>query len=557
MLCRLLCFVFIPLLLGALTACDSPVGKALREVDAIIEDDPAKALDRLEQLHVGGMTSADSAYYALLYTQAQIKNYIRVSSDSLISVAYSRYRNAADIDLRRRAHFYKAQVAFYAGDFRESMKDATVAYDLAKDEDNPYWIAKTAELIGDLLFCVYNYEQSEFFKAEAADNYLKADKIRNHRFALSDLATQYLNEGKEKEAVILFDSLRTVIEHEEPFDSVLNHFIMLGLCSVFLDNNQHEELEESLPHDADSLHAYIEEVDIAILKSYVMAKEDDSEKVDRLLAEVYAQSDDEKERIRIMYASYEHLKQAGRYGQALELADSLLYLQSSIAEQMLKESVVGVQRDYYSSKAEYQEHQTRTMRHIIVIVTCIAVFVIFLLVVIFRLKSRAKRAELEANLLAIMNMREQTERLAYDNRRLSSELSKTTATLFRDKWTTLNMLCDEYFEKGDSERTRVFILDNIEKELIKLRSRDSLNEIEASVNAYMGNIVTLLRQECTFLKNDDYIFLSLIYAGLSVRAVCLFMNIKYKMFYLKKSRLSKRILASEAPHRQLFIDRLK
>lgn len=69
--------------------------------------------------------------------------------------------------------------------------------------------------------------------------------------------------------------------------------------------------------------------------------------------------------------------------------------------------------------------------------------------------------------------------------------------------------------------------------------------------------MSFLREECTFFKEDDFVFLSLVFAGLNVRTVCLFLDIKYKLFYLKKSRLIKRIEDSAVLHRDAFLSRLK
>lgn len=119
------------------------------------------------------------------------------------------------------------------------------------------------------------------------------------------------------------------------------------------------------------------------------------------------------------------------------------------------------------------------------------------------------------------------------------------------------MLCNEYFELGDSESTRNALLAHIEKELKKVRSKQYLQDIETAVDANMGGLMSMLRDECPFLKEDDFVFLSLIFAGFSARAVCLLTDIKYNYFYVKKSRLIKRITDSSIPHKSLFIDKLK
>ena len=118
------------------------------------------------------------------------------------------------------------------------------------------------------------------------------------------------------------------------------------------------------------------------------------------------------------------------------------------------------------------------------------------------------------------------------------------------------MLCNEYFNIGESEATRISVLNNIGKELDRLRSKKNLKHIETSVDTYMGNIMSTLRRECGFLKEEDFVLLSLLFAGLSVRAICILLNMNYKLVYLKKSRLSKRIMASDAPHKELFVSRM-
>lgn len=204
-----------------------------------------------------------------------------------------------------------------------------------------------------------------------------------------------------------------------------------------------------------------------------------------------------------------------------------------------------------------------------------------MLSIIHKSRTAIRKAELEANLATLMHFKELTRRAKEENVKISSQLAETSKTienlrqeldqktvpqenksdiieqLFHERWKTLNMLCNEYFEMGGSPNTRGIILNNIEKELRKLKSRKSISELEQTVNTYMNNIMILLRAECTFLKEEDCVFLMLIFAGLSVRAVCLFTDIKYKLYYLKRTRLSKRIAQSDALHKDLFLSKIR
>jgi hypothetical protein len=206
------------------------------------------------------------------------------------------------------------------------------------------------------------------------------------------------------------------------------------------------------------------------------------------------------------------------------------------------------------------------------------------LILIYRLycyKVRAKEAELESKVSSLIILNKQAEDIRDENKLLLNELNKKISDvsslrqqlknksfdeqqksvvvelLYKDKWSTINMLCNEYFEFGDSENMRFYVVQKIEQEIKRLQTNKSLKEIEQAVDRYMNGIMSLLRKECAFLKEDDFVFVSLIYAGFSVRAVCLFTDIKYKFYYLKKSRLIKRIMNSDAQHRDIFCEKLR
>lgn len=129
--------------------------------------------------------------------------------------------------------------------------------------------------------------------------------------------------------------------------------------------------------------------------------------------------------------------------------------------------------------------------------------------------------------------------------------------LLADKWNTVGMLCDQLFDIGQTDADRKRVLRNIEKELKKVVSPQGVADTVEAVDRHMGGLITRLREECPFLKEEDVNFLGLIFAGFSVRAVCMFTGMEYQHFYVKKSRLMKRIQNSDAPDRELFVERMQ
>lgn len=574
---RKLILVFAIFLVNSLWSC-SPSHSRLCEIDEIMETEPERALTKLKQIDRCNLSYNDSAYFALLYTQAQIRCGVNLTSDSLIKIARNKYYKCTSKDLKMRGCFYNAMVSYYSGNLKSAMKDVIVAYDIANEQKDPLWIARTAEVIGDIYYDVYNYSEAKKYKIETVENYLLANRIRNHRFALSDLAAMYLNLGNGNRSIEIYDSLIDLVRNEVPFDSALNNYVSTAKYYGLYYLKRYDELKKN--KFKDSLVNAEDSIDAFLMNSHILNADNDYYDASILLLKADRLTEDIKVLIQIRYASFRQSIAAGDYKKAAMLGDTLLMMQTKIVDDLLRESIAGEQRDFYSAKAEYQQQRSELMMYILAGVIIVALIITTLLIAMYRLKMRAKNAELEANLSELMRVRDQAEMIDSEYRDVAAKLSeKSTAMeslqkriennqrdeketseiierLFREKWQTLNMLCNDYFNMGDTDQSRAAILNNIKQELKKLRSKKSLKEIESAVDRYMGDIMTLLRRECPFLKEENLTFLTLIYAGFSVRAVCTLMDIKYKLFYLRKSRLAKRIAESDAPHKDFFLSKL-
>lgn len=571
------------LLLFVVTVCsfiscrESYVNQTLKQADNIMETEPAKALELLSGLKPDDFSRDELAYYSLLYTQAQIKCNLKISSDSLILNAVKRYSDSNTGNRKIRAYFYWAYTRYYSKLPHDAMKYTLEAYELAKENKDYYWIAKSAEFISDIFFESYNYKEAEKYTQEAIKNFALANRITNQRYSLCDLATIYLNQNKNDRAIALLDSLLNICEKETPTNLELIDYIKQPLFETFVKIGRYDEAER-LNYDVFShTETNAEKIAAAIVMCAVQRQSENYDIDNTVLEEVKPLIYTNEEKTHVLYAEYLNLKAQGFYTHALAVADSLLFLQGAMAEELLEESVTGAQRDFYSLRAIRQERKSNWLAKMLYAVILVSIIIISLIWTIYRLNLRAKKTELEANLSSFLNLKANFDSISDENVKLTIavkekniEVEQLTRTvehnrmtqnrhadvlehLFKERWNTLNMLCNEYFDMGGSEKTRNSILNNIEEELKKLRSKKGLEQIEKAVDNYMGGIMTRLRQECPFLKENDYVFMSLVFAGFSVRAVCMFTDIKYKLYYLKKSRLSKRISESDAPSKALFL----
>lgn len=546
-----------------LSACSHPDSR-LSDIDSYIESAPDSAYTALKAIDRASLSEEDFAYYALLYTQAQVKCHVILHSDSLLSHAYKRYSRLPDGDLKKRVHFYNSEIAFQNKKYQSAMRDALVTYEIAKSTGDHYWWAKSAEMIADIFYYVFNVAASLPYQIETIENYGKAGRFLNQRYAITDLAATYLALKRDEEALAILDSLKSVVLKEQPLDTLLLNCINTNIPLAYYKNSKKDELEEIIAQFSDSLK---NDFNFLYLKGEIVVNEHMVDSAYEILTCAQNIAHDEQQSLKIKYLSYLNAFNAQDYRQAAILSDSILVMQNRIIRQIVNESAACAQRDFYTAKAETQEQISRNKSRLLIIVAGLSCIIILMLIIIYRQKLHARKAELEANASILLSLRkkldekdetvDQLQQQIDDSRNTQQKNVSIIESLFREKWGTINMLCNQYFDVENTDKGRSSILNNIDKEFKRLRSRKHQREIEKAVDTYFNGIITLLREQCPFLSEEDITLMTLTYAGFSSRAVCLFMDIKYKLYYLKKTRIIKRIENSDAPDKERFIAKIK
>lgn len=202
-------------------------------------------------------------------------------------------------------------------------------------------------------------------------------------------------------------------------------------------------------------------------------------------------------------------------------------------------------RDDYEKQLEVSEKSSYRARLILAGTLIVVLVVGCFIYVTARRKFIKKRKEIEELSMLIS---ERTDR--------NKELETKVDALYGSRLDTLNLLCNEYFEKNDSEKVKLTLYNEVEKHILSLRDSKSISELEKIVNTYLDDILIKVKQQLPILSRNDMVFLTYLYAGFSPRAVCIFTDIKIKNFYNRRSRLKERILASDAPDREYFVSKM-
>lgn len=135
-------------------------------------------------------------------------------------------------------------------------------------------------------------------------------------------------------------------------------------------------------------------------------------------------------------------------------------------------------------------------------------------------------------------------------------VEKFITVLQQNSLTTLNLLCDEYYEKKESDNIKISIFNEVEKHILKYRDPKKIMELQNDLNTFHDNLFTKLKEELPELNKKDLTFLTFLLSGFSPRAVCIFADINLKHFYYRRTKLKEMIGSSNAPDKELFLSKI-
>lgn len=542
----------------------------LIKTNNLIETNPKKALFWLENIDKENLSDKDMAFYALLYTEAQINNGLDIASDSLISIALNYY--SPDDALRMRALLCKAQLSKLNHDYSSAMISAMNANYIAQQLKDKYWTAKSCGQISSILFNTHHYKQAAQYMRKSIEYYQELHDVTAQRKAISNLARIYLNNGNAVIALSILDSLKNICVKEPQVDNALINYIEAPRLIAFISTANYTHLTEKemdLIAEDNSDFSLVSTPLIVTLHSAVTYHSES--KIDTLLHKITNNRNKDNERFWSMYALYEQAKKQNDYSAAVSIADSIMKLRNDVFANSIEEPVIEIQRNFIEDKLIEEKHKSNQRSLIIITVITMAVIAIVAIIVIYRLRMRLKRQQIEIYISEINALHEQihvatscntnSDPTAEENPR-SDESNKLKANqieiirkLFTSRWQTINALCEDYIaNKGESEG----IFKNIEREIKFLQSQTNFDNLELAINKFNNGAMEQCREDLPGLKESDYNMFTLLMLGLTPRTISIFLNIQPQNFYLRRRRLRAKLKEFETiPNIEYYVNLLK
>ncbi|MBQ3610386.1 MAG: hypothetical protein IJA03_10170 [Bacteroidaceae bacterium] len=405
------------LLLALLTACNDPkpVTDALHRAETLMNEHPDSALAVLNTLSPDAMgKNRTRAHFALLYTQAQDKNYINETNDSLITIATDYYRHTDDVRRKFLSHYYKGRVLANAGNYLDATSCYMEAEQLVDAVADDYLVGLLYAEMGRIYRLYYDYPKSLEAHQKAAECYERAGKIRHRNYMWLNQSSIYLNINKYDESERFLRMALEAGKNEK--DNDLIESCLGSLVMSCVEQNQMAEAKE-----------LYEELDLIVDEAYgspsfmgslaeMYASEGQFVQAEACVEKGWERVDCCTDSINLYVASSELYSRQGRNDLAYHELLKAMTLQNEEAKQALQQPVLTAQCDFLSERLAFEAYQVqieKRLKGLYVLVSVLAlVIVTFLFVWIFkkyRKKSRQVISHLESTKKLIEKEKEEVE----------------------------------------------------------------------------------------------------------------------------------------------------
>ena len=504
---------------------------------------PSEALKILKQVEPmsGRLDAGDNARYALLMTQAEVRNGLRPTDDSLINIAVDYYSKHSDNERAAWSYLYKSYVEGYQDDDSASLQSVRKANELAKDiDDNRLHYYISVCWSGILRYRFPYTEGLEKLKDALKYGELCADTA-GMIWATNGIASSmiYLKEFEEARKK-LYESERLASEVgllEKYYDGINRNIIY----SYYAQDSLQQALrrvDEAIDHlgiSPNEGYHYMFELKRLILTK--MGRFDEAQDY----ASVDSVSGDLRRRSSFAFDMSCIAEGMGDYATALAYHKRFYEAVDSMHSRLMDDKILELQKKYDVLEVEAASDRLRAYNRLILLIVAFLLIVILLMAMWIRRRTERRRHEMES--------------LAYaKDKAMSESLEQMRARydeLVRNHEANEESLRCRIYETDDAIRKAVSVR-NMDKEMRSAKAKEvslSKEDIESmmmSVDVCHNGFMSRLAEEYPCMSKSDLTLCCLIKLGLKSRDVALLLGLSDSALKKRKQRLKERLeLGSE------------
>ena len=516
----------------------------LDAAEALLHEAPDSSLYILQRINPSEIkTKEGNARYALLLSAALDKNYIDVSSDSIIRIATDYYANSQNIRRRMMSYYYLGQVQMNANNLHYAItcleraeKDAVVLQDY-------YYLGLILRNKSVVYNRNFNNQATIQNDLAAISAFELAKKYTHKEYASYSLAVDYYNGLKYREANAILDSLESICTD----DNLLYQTRLLRAKIGLANGGDIKEIVDVFNNTPSIYLTFIDKSQLAL------AYEQSNQRVfsDNTLEESYAMAKSRADSATIDYIHSKIQRYRGDEADAYKLLNNALVTMDSLTRERLNSSFDRSVADYYKNEATLQEQQSRQMKERLWMMSIIGTLAIVLLCTLFLLLSREKEAQLK----------EYMAQFAARSAELNNAIKQNAflvGSLFSERLYHLDELSEAYYA-NDNEATKEALFKEFKSKVFSLRDDERLfAALEDDLDSHCNLLMTKFREQVPKVKGENLKMVILYFAGFPYQTIQIILR-KNSVASLRtaKSRIKTAILDAKASDAATFLKLLE
>lgn len=504
------------------------VESLMDSAENIMDDNPLVADSLMKLIDAQSIRRKEmKARYALLYTEAEYKNFQLITSDSLIMTAVRFYSINNNLNYRFLSNYYLGCVYFELGQYTKAAAAFANAEQLSNYIDNEFWKGLLYKQLGWIFFETCDFNRSEDYYIKAEECFEKAGKKEHQLYAILNIGRNKINMQEYSKA----DSLLRIVESKSINDSVLHYECVYNRLSCLVYMNETDSATSLLNRNIEIFDTSSRSVGYMEIMALYYNSIKDYSKSESFLKKVSSYNLSESDSVFFYYVSYLLASSKGQTEASLNYFQKYTSLQNENLREILSQPILGVQKEQYRIMAENELLKYNHAR--LTLILCIVIFLLIIVIVLVTYHYKKKR------------MKEQL----YDSLSVVEELSGKIEDLknqvrvqFHERHDLSNRLYSMYFDSESQDKITKQQLNVTINSLIKdYTAPDSVKKLDKLLNESYDGIMDRLTDPEIGLTDKEVELFRYSFAGLSSKAVSIIIKESPQNIYQIKSRLLKKV----------------
>ncbi|EJW97295.1 tetratricopeptide repeat protein [gut metagenome] len=534
-----------------LVGCQTKHRAEFEQAEKLLAHNADSALQYLQQLNPSELKGEDAARYALLYSEVLDKKKIRVTNDSLISIATHYYRHPQTEEealYLYRALFQKGKIKLNLGDrFTALRYFLRIETELKKTSSSPLGLVYTQ--LGTIYYDQMNYNRALQYYQEARLLFRKDASLYEETEATLNVGATYFR-LKAIERAIKYYSHALYMADEYHFPK-LGSIALSNLAALYIRRKEEkipEELLRRIEKSArqDTINGYRTLLNVKILKNELDSIGPYWLRAEKQVHNVHDQAD-------LEYTAFRVAMENDYNEKAIRHIHRFIFLNDSLTRANMQFSAGMIERAFFKEHAKLGDYRMHTQTVWGYVLMGVCLLILFFTYLLFRHRIRTQRIRTEHYLYLAEEAKAQYNELM---QHMTSQKNQEAMLrgLVAKRFDVIDYLGKNFYEREGTSSQQASIFQQVKKIITDFSERDDIfQELEKNVNICHDNAMEKLRSDYPNMKAADLRLLCYGFVGFSPQIISLFMKDTVANVYARKSRLKSRIKASDSPNKELYL----